>query len=118
MSDKDLVQARIDELNENIKRGKETGKTYRRINSIIEDLFTQPLGSQIHLIDDPKSETNEELKEFVSKFSKRMMNDFPDTSFKISYPSVGVVVVTRTSETYQEIALRRVKEWENKLKNM
>ena len=116
MTDKELIQSRIDELNANIQSAKSTGKTYRAINKCIEELFTQPIGSQIHLIDNP--ENKDTLKSFVSVFTKRMMNDFPDTDFKITYPSPGVAVVVRTSETYQEIARKRVKEWEDKLKKM
>ena len=118
MSDKELIQERISELEHNIEIGKQSGKTYKAINRIIEELFTQPIGSQIALVDNPKSENNDALKSFVSIFSKRMLADFPDVDFKVQYPSPGVAVVVRTSETYQEIAKKRLNQWKDKLKEM
>ena len=52
MTDKEIIQGRIDELENNIRKGRSTGKTYRAINAVIEELFNKPIGSQIHLIDD------------------------------------------------------------------
>jgi hypothetical protein len=118
MTDKELVQQRIDELKEHIASGRQTGKTYRAINNIIEELFSKPVGSKIHLIDNPEKKDTESIKSFANEFSKRMVRDFPDTFFKISYPEPGVAVVTRVTETYQEIAAKRLKQWEKKLEEM
>jgi hypothetical protein len=113
MSDKELIQQRIDELEENIKNGHQTGKTYRVINKIIDDLFNMPIGTQIDVNDE-----KDDVKELVNKLSLRLIRDFPETDFKIVYPAPGVVKIIRLSETYQEIAKKRLKQWQNKLKEM
>lgn len=118
MTDKELVQQRIDELTEHISEGRSTGKTYRAINKCIEDFFNKPIGSQIHLIDNPESKNNDELKKFADLFAKRLQRDFPEVIFKIQYPAPGIVIVTRLSETYQETARKRLSQWKKKLEEM
>ena len=118
MTDKELVQQRIDELTTAISEGRHTGRTYRAINQCIQELFEKPIGSQIALVDNPKSEDNTALKKFVDMFSNRMIRDFPDTYFKIQYPSPGVAIVVRTNETYTEIAKKRISQWKKKLEEM
>jgi len=118
MNDKELIQQRIDELENSIRSSRQTGKTYRAINKVIDDLFNNPAGTQIDLIDtNTESDTNA-LKEFISKVSQRLVRDFPDTDFKIIYPMPGVAKIIRLSETYQEIARKRLKQWKDKLKEM
>lgn len=118
MTDKELVQQRIDELQTHIMEGRQTGKTYRAINNCIEELFSKPIGSKIYLIDNPESTNNDELKSFVNQFAKRMQRDFPDTIFKIQYPAPGTAIATRVSETYTETANKRLKQWKKKLEEM
>ena len=119
MTDKEMIQSRIDELEDNIKKGRKTGKTYRAINAAIEELFTKPIGSQIHLIDDEYTAKNPALlKQFANKFAQRMQRDFPDTYFKITYPAPGIAIAVRTSETYQEVAKKRLEQWKQKLEEM
>ena len=118
MTDQELIQQRIDEIQGHLNEGRQTGKTYRAINNCIEELFNKPIGSQIHLIDNPPSKDVDELKEFASKFAKRMQRDFPDVNFKIQYPAPGIVIATRTTETYTETANKRIKQWKKKLEEM
>jgi len=47
-----------------------------------------------------------------------MRRDFPDTAFRITYPAPGVAIVTRTTETYQETAKKRLEQWKKKLAEM
>lgn len=116
MSDKELIQQRIDELETNIASGKSSGKTYRLVNQIIDNLFSFPIGSQIALVDHDNSENSRfSLKEM---FTSRMAHDFPDTNFKIVYPAPGVVYVVRTTPTYQELAKDKLNKWKEKLKEM
>ena len=51
MTDKELIQQRIDELQEKINSAHQTGKTYRAINNIIDELFNNPIGTQVRLTD-------------------------------------------------------------------
>ena len=119
MTDKEIIQGRIDELENNIRKGRSTGKTYRAINAAIEELFNKPIGSQIHLIDDEYTMKNPILlKQFANKFAQRMQRDFPETYFKIIYPAPGVAIAVITSETYQEIANKRLAQWKQKLEEM
>lgn len=113
---KQLIQDRINELEINIAGGKQTGKTYKAINNIIDELFTKPLGSQIYLVDNPKDP--DRIKDFANLFAARMRHDFPDTYFKISYPAPGTAIVVRTSETYQELTKKRLEQWKKKLEEM
>ena len=67
MTDKEMIQSRINELEDNILKGRSTGKTYRAINTAIEELFNKPIGSQIHLIDDEYTTKNPALlKQFAT----------------------------------------------------
>ena len=119
MNDKEIIQSRIDELEDNIKKGRATGKTYKAINAAIDELFNKPIGSQIHLVDDEYTAKNPVLlKQFAMKFAQRMQRDFPDTYFKITYPAPGVAIAIRTTETYQELAKKRLEQWKEKLKEM
>ena len=112
---KELIQNRINELELYISSGRLTGKTYRAINKCIDEFFNLPIGSEISLIDNPKNESPESVNTFADKFIKRLRNDFPDVKFKIKYPKPGVAIVIRLSETYQELAKKRIEQWKNKL---
>lgn len=63
MTDKELIQQRIDELQEKINSAHQTGKTYRAINNIIDELFN-PIGTQVRLIDIDGNNDSDSLREF------------------------------------------------------
>ena len=115
MTNKELIQQQIDELNRNLMIGRATGKTYRAINRCIEEFFNNPIGTKICLVDDPVSDKQYATYHFVQLFKKRMSNDFPDAEYKISYPKAGIAIVERISETYTEIAKKRIEQWKKKL---
>ena len=116
MSDKELVQQRIDELEAAISAGRSSGRTYRLVSKIIDELFTLPMGSQIQLIDHEGNEDSQiKLKDMLTS---RMTHDFPDTVFKIVYPMPNVSYVVRMTPTYQERAKENLKRWKKKLEEM
>ena len=117
-SDKELIQERINDLKEGISSQRSTGKTYRKINSIIEDLFNNPIGHKIILSDTSPANDFNDLKKFIDKFTKRMKNDFSDINYRITYSGNNQAFVERRTETYQETAKKRLEQWENKLKEM
>ena len=63
MTDKELIQQRIDELQEKINSAHQTGKTYRAINDIIDELFN-PIGTQVRLTDIDGNNDSDSLTEF------------------------------------------------------
>ena len=115
MTDKELIQERIQELENNIKTRKQSGKTYRSINRCIDELFNKPIGDKTTLRDENDFVNESELREFCNLFSARMRRDFPDTYFKITYPSPKVAFVVRKTETYKETAEKRLEQWKKKL---
>jgi hypothetical protein len=117
-TDKELIQERIKELETAIAGGRQTGKTYRAINTAIEELFNKPIGSQIALVDTDTDKDNKKLHEFADLFAKRMQRDFPGTYFRIVYPKPHTAIAIRTSETYQETAKKRLEQWKKKLEGM
>lgn len=117
-TDKELIQERIKELEKVIAGGRQTGKTYRAINTAIEELFNKPIGSQIALVDTDTDKDNKKLHEFADLFAKRMQRDFPGIYFRILYPKPNVAIAIRTSETYQETAKKRLEQWKKKLEGM
>ena len=118
MTDKELVQQRIDELEQNIRENRKSGRTYRAVNKCIDELFNKPKGSMIHLIDDDPHKDATALRYFANEFAKRMQRDFPDISFKVTYPEPGVAIAVRYTDTYQETARKRVEQWKKKLTEM
>ena len=64
MTDKELIQQRIDELQEKINSAHQTGKTYRAINNIIDELFNNPIGTQVRLTDIDGNNDYDSLTEF------------------------------------------------------
>lgn len=116
MTDKELVQQRIDELTKAISEGKQSGRTYRIVSDIIEKLFTFPIGSQIQLVDHENNEDS--VVKIKEMFTSRMSHDFPGIDFKIIYPAPGVVYVVRQTSTYQEIAQANLIKWKKKLQEM
>ena len=117
-TDKELVQERINELEQHIAEGRTTGKTYRAINKAIEELLSSPIGSQIHLVDTNTDTDMNALRTFANQFALRMRRDFPEINFRINYPARGVAIATRMSETYQETAKKRLEQWKKKLAEM
>jgi len=115
MTDKELIQQRIDELQEKINSAHQTGKTYRAINKIIDELFNNPIGTQVRLTDIDGNNDPDSLREFVNKFAMRMTRDFPETFFKVTYPAPSVAIAIRLTETYQEVAKKRLAQWKEKL---
>lgn len=114
-TDKELVQERIAELEANIKAGRNTGKTYRVINKIIDDFFNKPIGTKIALVDGKPTNDSIVLQKFILKLVARLKSDFPDMNFKITYEGPGVAFIERTTETYQETAKKRLEQWKVKL---
>ena len=117
-TEKELIQDRINELEYNIHIGRRSGKTYRAINRIIDELFNKPIGTKIALVDAVPFDGEQSLHLFAKQFSDRMRRDFPETHFKITYPQPGLAVAVRLSETYQETAKKRLAQWKNKLNEL
>jgi len=115
-TDAELIQERIDSLRESISSNRQTGKTYRAINNIIDSFFNYPIGTNINLVEEGEPKDYETVSKFVQAFSDRVRRDFPNINFRINYPAPGVATVTRLTKTYQEIAQKRLAQWEEKLK--
>lgn len=111
MTDKELIQNKINELNHYIEIGYHTGRTYKLASKYIADLFSIPVNTYIELIDHVGGD-NKELKDLVVK---RLKSDFPNFKYHIYSPIQGHYMIKRESKNFTELAQEEIKKWKNLL---
>lgn len=114
MTDRELIEERIKEIETNIAEHKHSGRSTRIVSEAIELMMSKPLGIQIPL----KDHDGGNIRKLAQMFATRMGVENPEIDYKIIYPQPGMAYVERKSKTYVEQAQEVLAKWKEKLETL
>ena len=102
MNDEEFIQQQLShltdkELKEKLVRA--TGRTYRRLDELVQNFFNAPFGKWVEVIDHYGSKNADEF--LFNKLMKRMKLEHPN--IKIGVKRFDGIYVRRDSKTYNEL---------------
>lgn len=111
MTDRELIQERINEIESNLAAHKHSGRSTRIVSEAIDLMMSKPIGTQIPLEDHEGGN----IRKLAQMFSTRMGVENPEIDYKIIYPHPGIAYVERKSKNYEEQAREVLAKWKDKL---
>jgi len=114
MTDRELIEERIKEIETNLAAHRHSGRSTRIVSEAIDLMMSKPVGTQIPL----KDHEGGNIRQLAQMFATRMGVENPEIDYKIIYPQPGMAYVERKTKNYAEQAEEVLKKWRDKLSQM